>query len=488
MAVARISTIAGGRVRRAAGGCALALCAGHLSACSTDEVVVVPVIDVPFADDDATASTLDGLNITIAHAGSDRDLVSQNFARGSPIAVPKVPFGDDLVLHMSGFVGASSVAYGRTCAFPFAPADEPPVPHLFFSRSVKFASLDVTPLPRIGGLGISYLGTALLIGGAAGSDSVTQVERFDPATGLLSRIGAVTARDNAVQALVGTAPPRVVVIGGAAGSDGAKFVEVVDDRRIDKIDVPEMARVDLTATSLTDGRVIVVGGNPPGQPPVKDIDEIADTGATLEVRRLATELSTPRSGHTATRLGDDVGAPVLIVGGLDATGAAVTPAELFKPLSEEIAPTFAPPMKFPRHHHVATLMPDGSVLIIGGLDAMGRPVVTLELFSVDGGFKAAGPLPGGAGVIDFVATTLPDRRVLITGGRSMPGGEPLDSAYIARLNPLDGSVDVVATDHMAIRRAGHQALALCDGTVLVTGGNADDQRVERYNPPPVGRR
>ena len=41
---------------------------------------------------------------------------------------------------------------------------------------------------------------------------------------------------------------------------------------------------------------------------------------------------------------------------------------------------------------------------------------------------------------------------------------------------------------MAIRRAGHQALALCDGTVLVAGGNPDDQRVERYNPPPVGRR
>jgi hypothetical protein len=478
------------RMSIAAAGCALALCAGLPSACTAEEVVVVPVIDTPFEDGDAKASNLDSLNITVAHAGSDRDLASQNFSRDAALVVPELPFGDDLVLHMSGFVGASSVAYGRTCAFRFVPGDKPPVPHLFFSRSVKFATLDVTPHPRIGGLGISYLGTALLIGGvgAAGNDPVTQVERFDPANGLLSEIGTVTARDNAVQALVGTAPPRVVVIGGAAGSDGAKFIEVVDDRRVDKIDVPEMARIDLTATSLTDGRVIVVGGNPPGQAPVKDIDEIADTGATLEVRRLAMGLATARSGHTATRLGDDVGAPVLIVGGLDPTGAAVAGAELFKPLSEEVAPTFSPPMNFPRHHHEATLMPDGSVLIIGGLDAMGNPVVTLELFSVDGGFKPAGNLPGGAGVIDFVATTLPDRRVLITGGRSMPGGEPLDTAYIARLNPLDGSVDVVATDHMAIRRAGHQALALCDGTVLVAGGNPDDQRVERYNPPPVGRR
>jgi hypothetical protein len=291
-----------------------------------------------------------------------------------------------------------------------------------------------------------------------------------------------------VQALVGTAPPRVVVIGGAAGSDGAKFVEVVDERRIDKIDVPEMARVDLTATSLTDGRIIVVGGNPPGQPPVNDIDEVSERDAALEVRRLPTGLAVARSGHTATRLGDDVGAPVLIAGGVDAAGAPVVPAELFKPLSEEVVPTFSPPMKFPRHHHVATLMPDGSVLIIGGLDAAGAPVITLELFSVDGGFTTVGNLPGGAGVIDFATTTLPDGRILLTGGRSAPGGDPLDTAYIARLNPLDGSVDVVPTDHMAIRRAGHQALGLCDGTVLVTGGNPQEPLVERYNPPPVARR
>jgi hypothetical protein len=145
-------------------------------------------------------------------------------------------------------------------------------------------------------------------------------------------------------------------------------------------------------------------------------------------------------------------------------------------------------MKIPRHHHVATLMPDGSVLVIGGLDAAGQPVRTLELFSVDGGFTAVGDLPPGAGVVEFAATTLPDRRILITGGRAAPGSAPLDTAYIARLNPLDGSVDVVATDHLAIRRAGHQALLLCDGTVLVTGGNPDQLLVERYNPTPVGRR
>src|SRR6185295_17948383 len=131
----------------------------------------------------------------------------------------------------------------------------------------------------IGGLGIPYLGTALLVGGAGGNGkSVSEVERFDPVTGELSMIGAVLARDRAVQALIGASPPRVVVVGGvvvggATGMDGAKFIEVVDDRRVDGVDNTDMARVDLTATALTDGRVVVIGGKlPVGGTPLGDID------------------------------------------------------------------------------------------------------------------------------------------------------------------------------------------------------------------------
>jgi hypothetical protein len=145
-------------------------------------------------------------------------------------------------------------------------------------------------------------------------------------------------------------------------------------------------------------------------------------------------------------------------------------------------------MKTPRTGHTAVLMPDGSVLFIGGLDALGQPIKTLELFSVDGGFVTASPLPDHAGLLDFATTTLPDGRILLTGGREAVGGPALDTAYIIRLNPLDGMVDVVATDRMSVTRAGHQAVLLCDGTVLVTGGTAGSFTAERYNPPPIGRR
>lgn len=463
-----------------------------LAGCGDDTMIITPVIDVPINDPDATAAGLDEVTLTVAHAKSDRDLVSQTFARGAALELQGVPFGDDLVVHMSGFIGAGpSIAYGRTCTVVVSPSAAPPAPHLFFSLGVKFASLDIAPEPRVGGLGIAYQGTALLVGGTdvLNKTLVTDVERFDPLTGTLAKYGTVLARDRAVYALLGSSPPRAVVIGGIATGDGAAFVEVLDGRTVDRTDVTETARVDLTATALTDGRVMVIGGNPPGSPPVGEIDEIAQ-GDALEVRKLNAVLARPRSGHTATRLGDDVGAPVLITGGVDDMGVPIDLAELFKPLSEELASptTFKFTMSVPRHGHTATLMPDGSVLIIGGFDALGQPVRKLELFSVDAGFAPVADLPLDAGVVEFAATTLPDGRILLTGGRVAPGSPPVNTAYIVSLDQLNGRVDVVATDHMALARAGHQAVILCDGTILISGGTENQLIAERYNPPPTGRR
>jgi hypothetical protein len=254
--------------------------------------------------------------------------------------------------------------------------------------------------------------------------------------------------------------------------------------------------VDGAATALADGSLIVLGGRAPppaGGPlaPTGVVTRLAPAaGATLELRTLAAALAVPRAGHTATRLSDDLGAPVLVAGGVDAEGSPVALAELFKPLREAFADPseYAPALAVPRHGHAAVRTPDGGVLIVGGLDAAGAPVRALELFSVDGGFTPAGDLPAAAGSIEVALTTLPDGRILISGGRAEPGGPALASAFIARLDPLDGSVDVVATDQMGRPRAGHQAALLCDGTVLVVGGAGADAPAERYNPPPVGRR
>ncbi|HEY0189677.1 MAG TPA: hypothetical protein VGC42_01050, partial [Kofleriaceae bacterium] len=171
-----------------------------LAACGTDRVVA-PVIDLPSGDADATAAGLDDITLTVAHAGNDRDLVSQTFNHGAEVELTGVPFGDDLVIHMTGFVGQSPVAYGRTCGLGVSASVEAPSPHLFFSRTAKFAdaqALDASdqplvPLARNGGVGLSFLGSALLLNGTAPSTvegapadvAVVNAERYDPATNRL---------------------------------------------------------------------------------------------------------------------------------------------------------------------------------------------------------------------------------------------------------------------------------------------------------------
>jgi hypothetical protein len=461
-----------------------------LAGCTDEAFVVRPIYEQPVDDPDATAAGLDSLTLSVARAGSPADLASISFAPGDRVALPGVPFDDDLVIHLAGRVGGSDVAYGRSCSFALAPDAPPPEPRVFFARNVKFASLAHTPIARSGGHAITDAeGGAIVLGGNDGGAPVTAVERFDPRTGTLAPLATLEPRTGAIATTLGIgATARAVVLGGA----GARLVELIDaEGRREVVDDSQlaMARTEQTATTLTDGRVVAIGGRAAGAVSPA-IAEIRSEGGATEIRQLRATLAVPRAGHTATRLGDDVGAPVLITGGLDGDGAPVAVAELFKPLSGELASptTFAPVMVVPRTRHAARLMPDGSVLILGGLDAAGAPVRTLERFTIDAGFVAVGELPAGAGVIDLTTTTLPDGRVLIAGGRLAPEAAAIRESFIARLDVTDGSVDVVATDRLAEPRAGHQAALLCDGTVLVTGGTPGPAIAERYNPPPAGRR
>lgn len=471
-----------------------------LGACADSEFVVAPVVDLPI-NEPASPYPIDSLTLSVAHDGSTVDIVSATFPRGSAIELAGVPFADDLVMHMTGRFGTSEVAYGRTCRFALRADGRVPIPHLFLSRTVKFGAISTKPLARVGGTAITFSdGSGLLVGGHAPddpNDPVEQVERFDPNTAEYELLHDIASRVGAVTALLGDqADSRIVVIGGTDAVTGAAapFVEVIDadtatDRQYSMFDDMQMTRVGMSATSLTDGRVIAIGGIAPGgTEPSNEVIEVSSTSGTPVVRKLRAILKFPRHGHTATRLDDDIGSPVLVAGGIDEFGAPVGQAELFKPLSENVSDSFTASLIIPRHHHQAVRLPDGSVLIIGGLDAAGKPILTMELFSLDGGFQKVMPdLPDNAGVLDFTATTLPDGRVLLTGGRTKDG-IVTSNAFIARLDPFDGTVDVVPTDRLLVPRAGHQATLLCDGTVLIAGGTATQTEYERYNPPAAGRR
>lgn len=472
-----------------------------LAACTEPPPVFAPVVTFP-TNETASAFPLDSITVSVAHEGSELDLVSVTFSRGEAIEIPSVPYADDLVFHMTGRVGTNEVAYGRTCRFSMRPDGRLPSPHIYFSRLVKFGGMAFKPLAREGGVALTYNdGSGLLLGGTNPNDptdSIEQVERFDPNTSEYETLHEVVPRIGAAIAQLGVVTDaHVVVLGGLDPSTGkgAEFVEVLEaksttDRQYEMFFEPTMARVGLSATTLTDGSVVVIGGRVPGDTGLASriVSEVSVATGIVNVRPLRAQLAFARYGHTATRLAGDIGAPLLITGGLDDAGAPVAMAELYKPLSEDFSPTFTRSMVVPRSRHLAVPLPDGSVLIVGGLDSAGAPIDVIELFSLDAGFVAVGTLPPNAGRVDVSATALPDGRVLFAGGRLEIGGPPTTSAFVARLDPLDGSVDIVATDRLTEARAGHQATLLCDGTVLVAGGTAEQTGYERYNPPAVGRR
>ena len=122
------------------------------------------------------------------------------------------------------------------------------------------------------------------------------------------------------------------------------------------------ARYRHTATVLADGTTLVTGGQ--GADGVQlDTAEIYDpwSGAwTL----LDSTLSDPKMDHTATLLADG---SVLVVGGFsgEGGGATVASADGFFPADGSFYPL--PDMTIDRHEHAAALLPDGSVLVVGGM-------------------------------------------------------------------------------------------------------------------------
>jgi hypothetical protein len=120
-------------------------------------------------------------------------------------------------------------------------------------------------------------------------------------------------------------------------------------------------------------------------------------------------LSFPRAEATASLLLDG---SILVVGGAgDAAGTPRADAELYNPVTRT---TMIYPLAVARRGHTATVLPDGRVLVAGGLDKNGNPVASVELFASGVGFVSERPL--GAPRAHHVAVPLCDGTVLVVGG------------------------------------------------------------------------
>ncbi len=174
----------------------------------------------------------------------------------------------------------------------------------------------------------------------------------------------------------------------------------------------------------------------------------------------AGNLAAARQLHTTTLLPDG---KVLAVGGLDDYDWLAS-AELFDPASGSWSLTGS--LTDARSHHTATLLSDSRVLVVGGLFGY-LPIDTAELFDPSTGiWTATGNLIGRRH--SHTATLLPDGKVLVVAGRlnSYYSGSPIDTVEL--YDPASGTWS--QADALAKAREHHTATLLPNGQVLVVGG------------------
>ena len=123
-------------------------------------------------------------------------------------------------------------------------------------------------------------------------------------------------------------------------------------------------------------------------------------------------------------------------------------------------------MSMARIFHTATLLPDGKVLIAGGLDradAFGVESATAELYDpASGTFARTGDMTRGRST--HTATLLSNGRVLIAGGMIGTGYTGTAELY----DPATGTFS--QTGDMRGAQAWHEATLLKTGRVLISGG------------------
>ncbi len=312
-------------------------------------------------------------------------------------------------------------------------------------------------LARGDGIGILLQNNKVLV---MGGDP--QPELYDVATGTWTptALSAVWPGHNAYAAVL-LRDGRVLTTGGTDGfttyNDCYLYDPVTDTWSVAaSMNVP---RRNHTATLLNDGRVLVVGG------------ENAATHATAEIYDPAgpswtptANLSAGKARHTATLLrGGLRDGHVMVTGGATGGGGPTTGiTEIFDP-SGAGSWTPAPPLMPARAQHSATLLPDGTVLVAGGL----FPATTsVEIFDPSGPSWTSGSNLSTARR-DHSATLLPSGRVVVIGGDDVFAPLPFDTAEI--YDPAGPSWTTIATN-MSTPRYRHAATMLPDGRVLVAGG------------------
>jgi len=195
----------------------------------------------------------------------------------------------------------------------------------------------------------------------------------------------------------------------------------------------------------------------------------------------AANMHDERTYHSATLLPDG---RVLVAGGVKydpdlSTFLAVNSVEIYDPVMDFW--THAAPMHAARAYHSAVLLSDGRVLVAGGRDRsndnpdnrQATYVISAEIYDpITGDWTPTSPMHLYSHAVERSVTLLSDGRVLFTGGKVFWSGEVVD--WVGIYDPVaDDWENAVSPMHEA--RHDHSATLLPDGRVLVVGGEGKEK-------------
>jgi N-acetylneuraminic acid mutarotase len=242
-----------------------------------------------------------------------------------------------------------------------------------------------------------------------------------------------------------------------------------------------VARVGATISLLPGGDVLVAGGTTNGGQQGTGGGQTISPTATSEIYHVATGMWTPtrpmavpRFEATATSLNDG---RILIVGGLGGPGTpsatglqyqSLRQAEIFDPAVGAF--TGAGTMAEGRALQVAARLSDGRVLVAGGLGGAGASTAlsTAERFDpTTASWSAVAPMAQGR--TGASATTLGNGMVLVTGGETVDQGARNSLATAQVFDPATNIWHPAGS--MSCPRSGQGDALLPDGSVLVVAGD-----------------
>lgn len=313
-------------------------------------------------------------------------------------------------------------------------------------------------------------GRVLVVSGVNSRGELAHTEVYDPATGGWSRAASVLEpRRYATATLLRDG--RVLVAGGSntAATEALSHAELYDPVANTWTATSPMAepRNGAMAVRLADGRVLVAGGAD-GEGEASGTAEIYDP--VSGTWSSAGSFGDGARQHQMTTLADG---RVLVVGGYDTKPSTVvrTSGAVYDPANNVW--TSISPMSVARAQMNGGLLPDGTVLVPGGVNVRGLVEEAVRYDPATGTWESAGR-PGIAGDTSF-GIVLEDGRYLHTAGKST--STPI---YDGSVEPA--SAGWTSTYSTSALREWATLTRLTDGRVLLAGGS-DLASAEIFTPP-----